>query len=128
MIIVQKHRQIDIPACSVDQMVTADGGGITVTGDHNYVQIGFGHFEAGGKCNCPAMGGMERIEVNIAGRPAGTSDPGYHCDIVFLDPEIIDGTEDGLERNAVPAAFAPDMWKFILAQILHVINMIRHIL
>ena len=66
-------------------MIAADGGKIAVAGVHHNVQLGIGQLQAGGEGNGAAVGGVERIELDVAGNAAGAADAGNQCQRFQID-------------------------------------------
>ena len=60
-------RHVDVPAGRMDQVVAADGRGVSVAGDDNDLQFGLCHFDAGGKGNGSSVGGVYGVEIHVSG-------------------------------------------------------------
>ncbi len=100
-------------------MVAADGGGVAVAHDHDHLEPGVGQFDAGGKGQGPAVGGVERIEIHVNAHAPGAADPRDHDNIVFGKPGAVDGPDQRPQNNAVAAPRTPDMGELLLvAQVL----------
>ncbi len=107
--------QIDVAARGVDQMIAADGGKIAVPGIDDHVQLWVGQFETGGKRNRAAVGGMERIEFDVARHASGTADAGDQGERLQIDFRFDEGAGERVHGGANAASWTPDVRHAIAA-------------
>ena len=66
----------DLAATAPDTVICL--GDVAVTGNDHHLKIRIGKLEAGGKRQRPAVSGMKRIQAEIPGHAARTTDAGNH--------------------------------------------------
>ena len=101
----------------MDEVIAANGGAVTVTGDDHHIQIRTGELDARGKGNGPAMGSVDGVKIHIAGSPGRAADAGHNHCVVLGQPLLLNGLDNGLHDNAVAAAGAPQVRQAVLAEI-----------
>ena len=103
------HGQVHVAPGRMDEVVAANGKEVAVAGKHDNLQLRVGHFDAGGKGDGPAMGGVEAVELDVARTPGRTTDPRDHGELVVGQAGGLDGAEAGGKDRADAAARAPDV-------------------
>lgn len=106
--------EVQVAPGSVDEMVSTDGGGVPVSHDDNDMELGLGQLDARGESKRPPVGGVDRIEIHVDGKPARAADARYEGNLVFFQSCPVDGADEGSQENPVAAAWAPDMRKFLV--------------
>ena len=80
--------QVHVAPRGVDEVVAADGGEVAVAGVDDHVQLGVGQLQAGGEGNGAAVGGVEGVQLHVAGDAAGAADAGDDGDLVQVDARL----------------------------------------
>ncbi len=90
-VVDQDHQQIHVAARGVDEVVAADPREVAVAGEHHHLELGPPELEPGGEGDGAAVGGVEGVEVHVAGDPAGAADAGDDGRLVEIDPGFAEG-------------------------------------
>jgi len=70
------------------RVVPADRRRVAVAADHEDVLVGLRHLDPGGEAERPPVGGVQRVEVHVAGEARGAPDPGHEGDVVLLSFKV----------------------------------------
>jgi len=117
IIVDDDGRNIDIAPRRVDKVVPADCGAVAVARDDDDLESRASELDARGKRDGAAMRGMERIEVEVADRAAGTADARHHDNIVLIEAELVDRADERTRHRTVAAAGAPNMRQSVLSEV-----------
>ena len=122
VIVCNNGRQVNVAACAVDQMVSADGGSVTVThGDQN-VQVGICQSNAGGSGQSAAMSYVHAIDIQIVIHTAEAADSTDQADVMLIQLHLCENGRDGLQHDTVTTAGTPRMREFVKEHIILISN------
>jgi len=107
VVIEDKGGNLYVPSGSVNEMVPPNGYGIPVTHYRDYLKPGVGKLYPGSEGECPPMGSMQSIKVNIHRESAGTADAGDENDVILAISNLVNGSNQGADKNPDAAAWAP---------------------
>src|SRR5450631_1887069 len=113
------HHQIHVPPGGVHEVIAADGSQIPIAGVNDDLQFWIGQFEASGKGNGPAVGGVKGIDVQIAGYAAGAADARDHRHLIEIDARLGQGAGKAIDRRTDAARGTPNVRDALLAQEWH---------
>jgi hypothetical protein len=107
---MDNDREIDVPFGSKDKVVKPFGITIAITGTADYGQTGVGKLETCCYRYCPAVEGVERVDIEVIGDLCMAADTGDQHDIVKGLPFPFHVGKYVLQRvldGEIPAARAP---------------------
>ena len=108
-VVINNQGQIDIAASSMNQVVAADSGAVTVAAANDNIQLGVTHLYAGGDGQSTAMQGVGSIKVQIAGATAGAADAADNSNVVLCQTLLINSLYNGTGDNTIATAGTPDV-------------------
>ena len=73
-VVQQNHVQVDVTAYGVDEVITADGETVTVTGDLPYRQVGINNLGTCRDGGSTSVNSLHCIRIHVVGQTAGTAD------------------------------------------------------
>lgn len=97
----------------MDQVISANGSAIAITGNNNYFQLRTGKFDPCRKWNSSPVCCMDRIKIQLARRTGGTADSGNNSHFFLPEFQVVNGSRDITHQNSVPAPGTPYMRKMI---------------
>src|ERR1019366_3237536 len=106
-IVEEENLEIHISAEGVEQVVTADGQGVAVTGGDPDIEIGPGELQARGDRGRAAMDGVKAVGVEVIGKSAGANDTGDEDDVAARDTELGEDLFGLREDGIITATGAP---------------------
>jgi len=109
LIVNNEAGNINIAAGGVNQMVSANGYGIAIAHDGDYLELRLGQLYPGSKGECPTMGGMKGIEIDIDRQTPGAPDTGDKDYLVFAVSDSVNDSDQGAHKDTDPAASTPDV-------------------
>ncbi len=65
LVIDNKGREIQVPACGMYEMIATNGQGIPITHDGDHSQRRVGQFDPGGKGQDPSVSRVQGIKINV---------------------------------------------------------------
>jgi hypothetical protein len=98
----------------MDEMVPANGHGISVAHDDNYLQARFGQFYTGSKGEGTPVGRVKRVEIHVHGQSSGATNARHEHYFVLLVAYAIYGPYQGAQHDPDPAAGAPYVREFLV--------------
>ena len=123
VVVHDDHGQPYVSPGGMDQVVSADGGDVTVTGDDDDLQMGVGQLDSRGERDGPSVGRVDCVEVEIAGRPGRTADARNYDRVAPRQPQVLDCLGHVTHDDAVSASRAPDLGQMLRPHVLE--NQIR---
>ena len=106
--VIEEHQvDVDVTAAGVDEVVTTDGGAVTVASDHPHTQFRVGQLHASGASGGTTVDAVEAVGVHIIREARGASDAGHHHDVFLLNAQLGKYVLHGLQDGMVTAARAP---------------------
>ena len=88
----------------MDKMIAANGQGVSVPHGDDDVQLRQTQFYTRSKRQRTTMKRVKRMKIHIPGDTRRTSDSGYHDDLVFTEPQGLDGSQHAVQHDAVSAS------------------------
>ena len=98
------------------QVITTNGGQVTVAANHGDAQLGLMHGDADGKGNRPTVGRMVRVYIDIACGPAAAANTTNTNMLVQRHPAVCHGINIAVDNRAYAASWTKDMGKPVGAE------------
>ena len=108
-VVINNQSQINVTTSSVNQVVAADGGAVTVAAANDNVQLGVTHFYAGSDGQGTAMQGVGGVEIQIARATAGAANAADNSHVILCQTLLINSLYNSAGDNTVATAGAPDV-------------------
>lgn len=118
VVVEHDDREVHIAAAAVDEVIAADGRAVAIARDDDDVEVRVGELDARRERNGAAVRRVQGIKVHVARGARRAANARDDDRVVLREALLLDRLDDGLHRDAVAAARAPEMRQMILAEIL----------